>query len=262
MSGGNDTRLRLKEPRGWFAAGTQFHRAMSRLSDGAFKLFVWLCLEADRRSGSTRATQRELARAIGKSRRAVGTYIRELDAKAICKVEAGTNQHDPTCFQISEEYWPYHRVEQQEVESSSDYQTRETPEPNNGSNGYVEQVRRSFIGLGCAKECFDEADARLAKELYQRGVPLDSVEDALLLGAVRKYLSWLNNGESAPIGSLKYFEGLLREVSEQPWPREYRDYLRQKKAKLGQIWAKEAASKRLINSSEPLGCNRRQLLKC
>src|SRR6266508_260793 len=39
-------RLSLKEPTGWFAAGDAFRKALASLSDGAFKLFAYLCLEA------------------------------------------------------------------------------------------------------------------------------------------------------------------------------------------------------------------------
>ena len=56
----------LKEPSGWFAAGASFRGALRTLSDGAFKLFAHLCLEADRRTGCYEAVQAELARAIGK----------------------------------------------------------------------------------------------------------------------------------------------------------------------------------------------------
>jgi hypothetical protein len=43
--------LRLKQERGWFAAGADFRRALGLLSDGAFRLFAWLCLEASRETG-------------------------------------------------------------------------------------------------------------------------------------------------------------------------------------------------------------------
>ena len=74
----NEISLRLKEPCGWFAAGTSFRRAMGALSDGAFKLFAHICLEADRRTGCLDAAQAELAKAIGKSRRVVGKYVEEV----------------------------------------------------------------------------------------------------------------------------------------------------------------------------------------
>ena len=72
--------LRLKEPCGWFAAGASFRRALRTLSNGAFRLFAYLCLEADRQTGCFEAAQGELANAIGKSRRIVGKYIEELEA--------------------------------------------------------------------------------------------------------------------------------------------------------------------------------------
>jgi hypothetical protein len=50
----------LKEASGWFAAGDSFRRALTGLSDGAFKLFAYICLEADRRTGRLLMTQTEL----------------------------------------------------------------------------------------------------------------------------------------------------------------------------------------------------------
>ena len=41
--------LILKNPRGWFAAGAEVQKAMELLSDGAFRLFIYLCLNARQR---------------------------------------------------------------------------------------------------------------------------------------------------------------------------------------------------------------------
>ena len=49
-------RLILKQPTGWFAAGWEFAQAIPLLSDGAFKLYVYVCLRADRRTGCLRTT--------------------------------------------------------------------------------------------------------------------------------------------------------------------------------------------------------------
>jgi hypothetical protein len=43
--------LRLKHPTGWFAAGREVSRALPLLSDGAFKLYIHLCLTAERSTG-------------------------------------------------------------------------------------------------------------------------------------------------------------------------------------------------------------------
>ena len=58
----NPPRLVLKHPAGWFAAGHQMAQALSLLSDGAFRLFVYVCLNADRGSGQMPFRQAELDR--------------------------------------------------------------------------------------------------------------------------------------------------------------------------------------------------------
>lgn len=44
----NAPRLTLKHPSGFFAAGSEMKDALSLLSDGAFKIYVYVCLQADR----------------------------------------------------------------------------------------------------------------------------------------------------------------------------------------------------------------------
>jgi len=220
--------LCLKEPSGWFAAGASFRRALLTLSDGAFKLFAHLCLEADRRTGRYAAVHAELAKAIGKSRRIVGKYIEELEHNEVCMVRSGTNQYARTCFEIRDQYWPYRRT--QEVEGA------------NGpmGNTYVDAIKSSFIAIGCTIGKFSARDAQFAQGLQQRGVPLEIVQDALLMGATRKYISWLNGGSPQPIGSLAYFEALVSEIQQRPLPADYRDHLRRKVVQLARTWAKES----------------------
>ncbi len=228
---GREDRFCLKESSGWFAAGTSFRRALRTLSDGAFKLFSYLCLEADRRTGRFEAVQGELAKAIGKSRRIVGKYIDELKTKQVCIIRSARNQYARTCIEIREDYWPYRRTPA--VASVND-QVR---------NPYVEAIRSSFVALGCTVGKFSTRDAQLAQDLQQRGIPLDTVHDALLMGAARKYVSWLNGGLLQPIASLAYFATLLPEMQQRPLQADYREYLRQKVAQLARAWAKESAKK-------------------
>jgi len=47
----SNSRLILKQPTGWFAAGREFVQAMAQVSDGAFKLYVHICLTANRHTG-------------------------------------------------------------------------------------------------------------------------------------------------------------------------------------------------------------------
>ena len=44
-------RLTLNHHTGWFATGREMQQALTLLSDGAFKLYVYVCLHAERSSG-------------------------------------------------------------------------------------------------------------------------------------------------------------------------------------------------------------------
>jgi hypothetical protein len=214
----------LKESTGWFAAGNSFRRALPLLSDGAFKMFSYICLEADRRTGRYEAVQTELAGALSKSRRIVGKYIRELEYKGVCNVRHGKNQYARTCFEIRDEYWPYTRM------------TDGTPR-----NAYVDSIKNSFIALGCTTGKFTARDAQIADQFQRRHIPLELVQDALLMGACRKIISLLNGSSVEPITSLAYFEGLIAEIRERPIPADYREYLRKKVEQLRSAWAKTSA---------------------
>jgi hypothetical protein len=67
-----ETGLQLKQPTGWFAAGREVTCALELLSDSTFKLFIWLCLHAERSRGTASATPAQLARALGKKETATG----------------------------------------------------------------------------------------------------------------------------------------------------------------------------------------------
>ena len=66
------------------------------------------------------------------------------------------------------------------------------------------------------------------------------MQDAILVGTGRKYISWLNNGPSEPIMSLRYFETLIAEIQEQPLPAGYTDYLRATVKRLANTWDESA----------------------
>jgi hypothetical protein len=215
-------RLRLKQATGWFAAGEAFQKALSLLSDGAFKLFVYICLEADRHTGRIPATHHKLATALGKSKRAIGTYVTELEAHGICHVKTGKNQFAGTIFEISDSYWPYHRG----------IDNAETLE----QKSYVDTVRECFLALGCGSGKFGAADTAAAKDLHRRGIPLAVIQDAMLLGACRKYESWFEGQAPEPIRTLAYFESIIAEIQEQPFPPGYSAYLRKKKSQLAERW--------------------------
>jgi len=215
-------RLSLKEPTGWFAAGNSFRKALALLSDGAFRLFAYLCLEADRRTGRLRATHKELAVALGKSKRAIGMYTAELETAGICRVKAGKNQFAGTIFEIADDYWPYRRAAD----------CPESPE----QKAYVESVRECFLSLGCDTGKFGAAEAAAAEDLRRRGIPLAVIEDAMLMGACRKYTSWFEGRALEPIQNLRYFESLIAEIQANPFPPGYSAYLRGKVRQFAEIW--------------------------
>ncbi len=229
--------LRLKEPCGWFAAGASFRRALRTLSNGAFRLFAYLCLEADRQTGCFEAAQGELANAIGKSRRIVGKYIEELEARQVCTVLSAKNQYGRARFEIRDEYWPYHRMPTAKDTSGQ------------ADDSYVNAIKTCFVALGCTVGKFSARDAQFAQGLQRRGVPLETVQDALLVGGIRKYVSWLNGGLPQPIASLAYFAAVVSEIQERPFPADYREYLRMKLVQLAKAWAKEA-----VKGAENGGC--------
>ena len=74
-------RLILKRPTGWFAAGWEVAQAMAVLSDGAFKLYVHLCLRADRHTARAEIEPTELARVLRKIPSVIEATMNTADAK-------------------------------------------------------------------------------------------------------------------------------------------------------------------------------------
>jgi hypothetical protein len=221
-------RLRLKESTGWFAAGKAFRRALALLSDGAFRLFTYICLEADRRTGRIQATHKDLATALGKSKRAIGTYVSELESKGVCLLKPGKNQFAATVFEIADSYWPYYR------EGNSSKSTEQM--------AYVKSIRECFLNLGCTGSHFNAADVTAVCELHRRGIPLAVIENAMLMGACRKYSSWLEGQALEPIQSFSYFSSLIDEIQEKPLPSGYSEHLRGKVRQLQDTWSRSIKS--------------------
>ena len=186
------TGFQLKHATGWFAAGREVANALELLSDATFKLFVWLCLHAERSQGMVSATAAQLARALGKTETAIQTGLQELQRQGVCTLQA----HG--VIQISDGFWPYQR--------------HCNPSASEESRRYVEEVKGMFLARRCVQSGFTAADEKLALSLYRRGISLLHVEHAILLGVARKYSAWLQHGHGTPISSLHYFADLFAEV--------------------------------------------------
>jgi hypothetical protein len=222
---GRENGSKLKISSGWFAAGVSFQRALTLLSDGAFKLFAYISLEADRGNGRFEASQTDLARVLRKSRRIISKYMAELEREGICSIRSGSNQYARNIFEIRDDYWPYNRppaIEQADRKEE---------------DAYVAAVRDSFLATGCTRGKFSAGDAKTARILRARGVSLEQLQDALILGACRKFVSWLNGGSPEPVASLAYFEQLIAEIQEQPFPQGYRERLQSKVKQLAKTWS-------------------------
>jgi hypothetical protein len=224
-------RLRLKPSTGWFAADDSFKRALVQLSDGAFKLFVLLCLEAQRPSGRLAFRQGELALKLGKSRRSVGTYLQQLEEKGICRVASGSNQYDAGTLQISAPYWPY--------ETDSSQSTESSPE----ETAYLKAIEPFYTSRPCVRFSLSEANRSLARKWFLQSIDLSVVEQAILLGCGRKYVSWLNGQNGEPIGSLSYFAPILQEVLSQDLSPDYCHFNRQQVDRLQRRWLKRVNPK-------------------
>ena len=74
------------------------------------------------------------------------------------------------------------------------------------------------------------ADRRLAVGLHDRGVPLNIVEDAVLLATARRAFRSREAPPLAPIATLHYFLPIIHELQVAPPEPGYLDYLRHKLA--------------------------------
>ena len=212
------TRLQLKQPSGWFAAGREVACALELLSDLTFKLFVWLCLHAERSRGALVATPALLARALGKKETDIHLALQELQRQGVCVQKA------EDVLEISDLFWPYQR--------------QYDPPPRNESRRYVEEVKRLFLERRCVHSSFTAADEKLALSLYRQRISLIHVERAILLGAARKYATIVERGCGTAISSLYYFTNLFAEV-QQETSTQYWTYIAHKVKTFEQTWERE-----------------------
>jgi hypothetical protein len=215
------SRLILKQPTGWFAAGREFAQAITLLSDGAFKLYVYICLRSGRHTGCLRATVEELARAMTRAPAAVALNLHELEERAVCRVIR--NGGSQLVLEIRDSFWPYHK--QQTSERSLGPETE-----------FVARVRGLFLASACVQASFSAADEKLALDMYRRGISIEQITRALLLGCARKYVAMINARTRTPITSLQYFADIVEEVKESAIPESYWEPLRSKMAWLEQQW--------------------------
>lgn len=219
-------RLQLKQPTGWFAAGREFAQALTLLSDSAFKLYVHLCLKANRHTGRLSATVDELARAMTRAPTAISTNLDELEACAVCCVIGRGGSH--LVLEIRDRFWPYQKQPGCVLEPDAEF---------------IQKVRDLFLAPACVQASFSAADEMIATGLYRRGVSLQQISRAILLGCARKYVSMINAASRSPVTSLQYFADVIEEVRESAIPESYWEPLRAKVKRMEKQWLQAHTAK-------------------
>jgi hypothetical protein len=93
---------------------------------------------------------------------------------------------------------------------------------------YVRQVLQAYRNTPGTCGHLRRPDRLLAIELYERGVPLERIENALVLAAVRRMIRPAAAPPLAIVRSLAYFLPVIEEVLEMEVGEEYFLYVRQK----------------------------------
>jgi hypothetical protein len=232
----NKEPLILKNPRGWFAAGAEVQKAMDLLGDGAFRLFIYLCLNARRDTGVLEGSLTHLASNIKRGKHTVRLYLREMETAGICRFRFGHSPMGDGVVEVTEDFWPYQRSAQEPA--------------SNDSTEFVAAIRKMLQARACINTSVSAADEILAREWFDRGISLELIEWAILIGCIRKYVSWRNNQTRTVIGSLKYFAPVLEEVQNMKADPEYWGYLRYRLTRMESEW-KQNHGKSVPNNAEP-----------
>jgi hypothetical protein len=204
---------------GWFAAGVEVQRAATLLSDGAFKLFVWLCLHAERDRGSLHVITSDLATAIHKTEDDIRACLRELAQSGVCHCGPAN------LIVIRDSFWPYKRTSVSIC----------APE----AERYVAEVKRIFLSQRCVSSAFTPADHRIAANWHRSGIRLECAERAILLGCLRKYATLINHGSGTPITTLGYFRSLIDEIGHLNASPDYWQYVTIRLADLERCWRRQ-----------------------
>ncbi len=93
---------------------------------------------------------------------------------------------------------------------------------------YVTAVLTLYTALPDTPNRASTYDKNVARSLFERNVPLQLVESALLLGSIRRHKRPAGLLPLPPVRSLAYFSSVIDEILHQPRSPSYQDYLRSK----------------------------------
>ena len=213
--------MEIKQSR-WFAAGPEVNLALLTLSDGAFRQYFYVCLNASRETGRLSVSYQDLASALGRSRRSVGSHFEEMRRLGICRIYPAANQHHCTEVEVCDDYWPY-------TKSCCGIESAE-------QSRYLAGIKTLLANRACVQTAASPADEKFAVGLFARQVPIEQIGRAIALGCCRKYVSMLNGTNSGLISSLAYFRDLIEEVGDPEVPCGYWDYVMPELEHLEKKW--------------------------
>jgi hypothetical protein len=215
--------LRLKNTRNWFAAGTEVQQALEILTDGAFKVFMHICLNAERKTGILHTTQVELARNLKKANGTIRKYLAEMEETGISHNSFSNSPSIRGSVQISPPYWPYGG----EAECKKD----------EAADRFVSEVKNMLQERACIGSSFPAADELLARQWFNAAIPIERIRQAILLGCARKYVAWRNNpAVQGPISTLRYFAPIIDEIAQQKLDPDYWEFLRTRIQRHEKLW--------------------------
>jgi hypothetical protein len=102
-----------------------------------------------------------------------------------------------------------------------------------GQEEYVRQVLEAYRKTPGTMGTVRRADRMLAAQLYQRGLSVQLIENALILAATRRLIRPADAPPLGTIRSLAYFLPVIEEVRNLRAGPEYFEYLRHKLVRAG-----------------------------
>lgn len=91
---------------------------------------------------------------------------------------------------------------------------------------FVATVLKLYLDLPDTPHRASSYDQAVARSLFERGVPLDVVESALLLGSLRRLRRPAGALPLPPVRSLAYFSPVVDEILQLPLPPAFHAHLR------------------------------------
>lgn len=96
---------------------------------------------------------------------------------------------------------------------------------------YADRVLALYRAMPGTLGYIRRADRRLAADLHDRGVDLDTVQDAIVLATARRTFRATDAAPLQPVASLHYLLPVIHELRVAPPEPGYLDYLRHKLAR-------------------------------